>query len=218
MQMPTRNEAFTRLELIFVIAALVVLIMLLPLRRYPSPDMMNCVNNLKQIGTGFRLWANDNDGKMPMQLSTKAGGTMEYTNAGQAYHHFFAASDMITDPRILVCPEDRKRVAAADFSTSPVFFNNSNVSYFINLKAGESFPNTILAGDRHLNVPPGNRDLFAILPGTRIGWTKELHAKWGAKGYVLMSDGSAQQFSTSQLQAWLTRNTNEHLFHFPNIR
>ena len=218
MPITTRKRAFTLYELLFVIAALGALVMLWPLGQVRMPKQQFCINYLKQIGTGYRLWANDHDEKLPMQLSTNAGGTSEYTHAGQAYLHFLAASDEITSPRAIVCPEDRKRVAARDFSTNPVLFNNSNVSYFINLKAEGAISNTILAGDRHLNVPQGRGDLFAIRRDSRAAWTKELHTKWGANGNVLIVDGSVQQFSNRQLQGWFNQNTNDHLFHFPNLR
>jgi hypothetical protein len=39
---------------------------------------LGCVNNLKQIGLAIRTWAIDNDGHFPFNLSTNAGGTMEF--------------------------------------------------------------------------------------------------------------------------------------------
>jgi hypothetical protein len=40
------------------------------------PLRIECVNNLKQIGLAYRLWAEDNGGKFPMEISVTNGGTM----------------------------------------------------------------------------------------------------------------------------------------------
>ncbi len=39
--------------------------------RYKQPS---CVNNLKMVGLCFRMWAMDNGGQFPFNVSTNAGG------------------------------------------------------------------------------------------------------------------------------------------------
>lgn len=65
-----------------------------------------CMNNLKQIGLGARIWESDrNNGLLP-------------TN-------FVSMAKELNSPKILVCPGDQSRVAATDWSS----FTANNVSY-----------------------------------------------------------------------------------------
>ena len=45
---------------------------------------VSCVNNLKEIGTAYRLWAGDNGDLVPPQQSVSKGGWKDFlTNANQ---------------------------------------------------------------------------------------------------------------------------------------
>src|SRR5882672_11239589 len=65
---------------------------------------ISCVNNLKQIGLGFRIWAGDNGGKFPFQISTNAGGTLELCSRDangfdrNSVAHFLVASNELSTP------------------------------------------------------------------------------------------------------------------------
>src|ERR1700690_2770460 len=69
---------------VLIVLALVLLGYMLtrPPGDWPRAHHMYCVNNLKQIGLSFRTWALDNDGKFPFNVSTNAGGTMEFCATG----------------------------------------------------------------------------------------------------------------------------------------
>jgi hypothetical protein len=49
---------------------------------WPRAQGISCVNNLKQIGVGFRTRSLDNADKYPCNVPTNAGGVMEVCEAG----------------------------------------------------------------------------------------------------------------------------------------
>ena len=50
-----------------------------------------CRNNLKNVGLAFRIFATDNGGKFPMELSFTNGGTAEWLSDPQQLWRVFAA-------------------------------------------------------------------------------------------------------------------------------
>jgi len=116
---------------------------------YPRFQPITCVNNLKQIGLSFKTWALDHDDKYPFNLSTNAGGTMEFCARrgdgfdGNAALHFQVMSNELSNPSILVCPKDRSKQPASDFQ----HLDAANVTYL--MRSGESLntqnPTAVLA-------------------------------------------------------------------------
>lgn len=222
-QMQTRRErtfsknardggslAFTAVELMVVIAviALIALLLLPALakaRRMSSH--VGCVNNLKQLGIAFKVWEGDKGDRYPGNVLTNAMGGPLYTNSIDVFRYFQNMSNEMSNPQIVVCPEDKKRHPATNFTTD---FNSSHISYFLGLNADETHPQLFLVGDSHLtNGQPIQNGLMQLKTNSLVGWTAERH---GGAGNIGMADGSVQQLTTSGLQKTLSYSgTNQVL-------
>jgi hypothetical protein len=110
---------------------------------------ISCVNNLKQLGLAFRIWAGDNQDQYPFNLSTNAGGTREFCAVGKdgfdanSFLHFQIMSNELLVPLLLVCPQDRSKHAVTNWAN----LSPANVTY--RLRSGtntvEANPQAILA-------------------------------------------------------------------------
>ena len=95
---------------------------------------ISCINNLKQIGLAFRIWAGDNNDQFPFNVSTNAGGTMELCLLGadgfdlNGAFHFQVMSNELNTPKILVCPDDKSKKPMLVFAGN---LQATNVSYRI---------------------------------------------------------------------------------------
>lgn len=147
---------------------------------------MNCVNNLKQVGLAFRLWAGDNGDNFPMQLSVSNGGTMELATGNNAWINFMAMSNELATPKVLYCLADKGRVPATSFQAD---FNNKNVSYFVNLDANTNSARALLSGDANfaINSVPVKSGLLELYANTPVTWTSSRHY---IKCNTVMADGS----------------------------
>jgi type II secretory pathway pseudopilin PulG len=71
-------SAFTLVEVIVLIVIIGLLaVVFLPTmanRSLGRPHSINCVDNLKEIGEAYRLWANDNGDLWPFQQTISNGG------------------------------------------------------------------------------------------------------------------------------------------------
>ncbi|MDB6058709.1 MAG: type secretion system protein [Verrucomicrobiales bacterium] len=214
------TTAFTLLEVI-VVTFLIALVALIVLPALNPPHhkhaKLGCVNNLKQIGTAYRIWASDNGDRYPADVAktpTNLGWAdfAKMTNAGQYCWSNYALIEYELGrlPQILVCPAD-KRQPSDDFK----HLNNKNISYFINPGASENFPLSILGGDR--NVAPGTKPQndygyspedgsgndVILQTNSPICWSLKMHSQGNpvGGGNILMGDGSVQQCSSARLMS-----------------
>lgn len=208
------RRAITMTEVLVVMAVLAVLIgWALPglKRAKVKAERISCVSNLKNIGLSFRVFATDYTNTFPFQLSTNQGGTREWTSLpSQAWRHFAAISNELSIPDIVYCPSDReRRLAARDWRR---FTNNDALSYFLGIHAAEDLPQSILAGDRNLQLDDVVLTNQIVTFGTNanVAFDGRIHR---FAGNVALGDGSVQQFSLVALRnqfrdaALVTTNT-----------
>ena len=197
-----RGDASLLDLLVMLIAVAIVVAVFLPMfaKSRARPKRINCVNNLKQVGLSFRMWAGDNDDKYPAQVSTNAGGAMELVASGAVYPHFTVMSNELSTPRILICPTDAKRNYATNFTTA---LRDANISYFVVPEASETVPEMWLSGDRNLatNTVPLKRGLFTMPTNRVMSWTAQMH---NLNGNICFADGSVQQYSSTRLYQSIT--------------
>ena len=134
-----------------LVVTLVMLSLLLPAlsSTKSKAQQINCVNNLKQVGTAFRLWSGDYNDRFPFNVPAKEGGTLESCSRdadgfdANSWRHFQVMSNELYTPKIIVCPADTSKSAALDFAT----LGAGNVSYQVRsgTNIDETHPEEVLA-------------------------------------------------------------------------
>ena len=239
-----QRTAFTLIEVIAIILVVGVLALLyLPtVARRPHQNIhrISCLNNIKEIGTGYRLWAGDNGDLVPAQQTVISNGWADFlTNANQGsncwLNYAIMQNEMGQSPKLVVCPND-ERQAALSFTNH---FDNTHVSYFVGVTANDVYPQSIQGGDRNLGPgtvpdpnygysPKSGKGNNVIIPITGpVSWSLKMHSAGNSagSGNILLGDGSGQQVSSANFnQNWLrnAEGTNNwpagHVPAVPSIR
>lgn len=208
-----RQSATTFVEMLCGLAVLalvftVFLPMLVPQRTHCKAARISCVNNLKQVGLAFRIYANDHNDLYPMQVTEREGGAREAIARGDVSRIFLVMSNELSVLKTVICPADT-REPAADWNA----FGRSSVSYFVGVDATNSRPDMLLSGDRNVSLN-GNllAGLFDLGTHSPVAWTPAIHKNAGNLG---LADGSVQQETTASLKVQLANSsdpTNRVLF------
>ena len=151
----------------------------------------------------MRLWANDHDGKYPWLVEqTAGGGRPNGTESATVNFQFSFVANELGSTRLLICPSDKGRLVATNFTTCAT----TNISYALSDDADDKKPKNILAADRSLSGFDviGLNDNTACYTintangGKKAKWDKNLNH--GANsGNLSLCDGSVQRVSNSGL-------------------
>jgi competence protein ComGC len=213
------GKAFTRLELIVVLATFCLLALLvLPLFGSASmrSNQTSCLSNLRQIGIGFQAWGNDHDDRRPWLVPMQEGGSGSHPFRNNAFLHYTFLSNYVS-PEVLIDPAEvsRAKRVAMNWSSSqggflnPGFANNA-LSYMFSPHTSLPEATDILSSDRTVQFAGSGACSYggglqvqrlATGPGFR-GWTNGLH---GILGNVLVNDGHVEYATQDRLKLFLTR-------------
>jgi len=218
----TRNELIVVIVLVAVIGGLLVFMLAGPPISVSHAPRITYLNNLKQVGLAYRIWANDHHDRFPASEPARNGGWSEVlTNADQGFlawtNYAIMNVELGGSSKLLVCPSD-ERSNRWDWnydgkSWHDILKDNRGVSYFIGVSANSGQPQSLLAGDRNmaggstpeLNFgysPEGGQGndvaIQTYLQARPVCWSLKMHSQGNlvGAGNILLGDGSAQEFTT----------------------
>ena len=221
------ETAFTRLELLAVLAALVLVAgVVIPAfaQGKPRSQQAICFNNLRAVGQAVMLFNVEHNQLDPWRELAANGGTRNHPSGlnDNAWFQFTWLSNGLTNPKVLACPSDALARPAKEYSQSPnggMFngsYQNNAISYFIGLDSSALVPNSVLSGDRNIKYnslgggcSSGVNPVADIFPwqASPTGWRSGLH---GPSGNILLHDGRVEQTSNETVNRLFTRESDDN--------
>jgi prepilin-type N-terminal cleavage/methylation domain-containing protein len=205
-------RAFTLIELLVVIAIIGILAaILLPTlaKAKRQANRVKCINNLKQIGTGFIGFAHDNQGRLPWQLTPrlkKAHFGTNYAKEPNVIYSVRAIKHGLGSIQLLVSPCDPERrgnndAAAKEWSKfNPGYPIPCNaISYNLCNGADVARPTTVLASTRNLSINDLTQARW-VGAEEEMEWDRAMAMLNKNEGHLLFSDGSATKSRDSDLK------------------
>jgi prepilin-type processing-associated H-X9-DG protein len=195
----SRQHGFTFFDFLTVLAALGLLVLVVPRLMYGARKgrccRINCLSNQKQIGLAFRMWGNDNGDQFPMAVPFEKDGGREFALAGEPAPLFRLISKELQNAKVLCCPDDKERFGTNSFEG----MTERNLSYLVGVDANEVRPQMILTADRNITIDgvQVGRGLVALVGTNLLGWSAAIHNQQGNVG---LADGSAAQVNNTSVQ------------------
>jgi prepilin-type N-terminal cleavage/methylation domain-containing protein/prepilin-type processing-associated H-X9-DG protein len=202
------RAAFTLIELLVVIAIIAILAaILLPALSNAQAQAKRtaCLNGIRQVSLGLRVWAIDNRDKYPWQLTLSSGGSLD---SADWTDHFRLCSNELSTPKILLCPTDRTRKSGTNWVNLDGL---ANISFFVGTKADDTKPLSIVCGDSNVTGGGGGLDpQWSVFLGSSIdaAWDKTRHNQ---NGNLAMADGSVMNLKTAPLRAQISAGLSSGL-------
>lgn len=226
-----KTQAFTKVELLVLLVISGVLASLLALalgKAKERAQRIQCIDNLRQTSTGFRLFSADGSPDYPFASLSKGTAVpaglprFDSKSPGELWKLFQSASMDLSSPRVLVCPADPGRISADSFGTnglSTEFAHTGQrlnaLSYFASIDANEQYLENIHMGDRYLTRDPeakteatttflsGQNDVgYGSTSLTELRWITTIH---GGGGNAIFMDGSAYFLTSAKLRTALRK-------------
>jgi prepilin-type processing-associated H-X9-DG protein/prepilin-type N-terminal cleavage/methylation domain-containing protein len=153
------SRGFTLLELLLVFAIIAILAaLLLPTLQQAQARArrVECLSQLKQIGLGIHMFAHEHDSRFPWAVTTNAGGSSVLGLPADLR----VLSNELISPKLLACPADRERTAAAHFGELEI----KHISYALIYRLGTDYncelirtdmPDEPLVTDRNIDKVEG---------------------------------------------------------------
>jgi prepilin-type processing-associated H-X9-DG protein len=229
-----QRSAFSRIELLFSLAAigLVISILVATPRLTARQKLSRCQYNLKNVVLASLLWMEDNEtGKLPWRRPVDQKGTFGFepaTRRNECWFQMMSFSNQLGTPKFFVDPADRgARIAKTwDQKSGTGFaapeFQDRACSYGLSLdylfvRTGLipfDFPfDSFIFSDRHLEpkaateyCKPTGISATALLHPFNVWWSGEVHGS--KRGNVGLADGSVEMTSSQRVKNLLPGNAD----------
>jgi len=173
-------------------------------------------------------------------LTGAATGITNPTNASAAkitvpaangqWLHFAVMSNELADMKLIRCNSDSEASSGGNVKNFTDFYmrptdtaNKYYLSYFIGVDASETYPQTLLFGDRNVVAPTvpqstNSTTSFMLMLGSGTNTTYQTagqRPRWGENihqnnGNVVLGDGSVQQYTEARLSDQIRQTDNQY--------